>query len=441
MERVVRAPQRLRGELEPPGDKSISHRAVLFNGAARGSALVRNFLAGADCLATVACMQAMGAQVEFLTAPQAEEEVPVTLRVTGAGDRGLHEPADVLNAENSGTTMRLISGLLAAQPFLSILTGDASLRSRPMDRIIRPLRLMGAQIWGRRGDALAPLAIRGGNLHGITYDLPVASAQVKSAVLLAALFADGASTVVEPAPSRDHSERMLRAMGADIASHERAIVVRPTGRPLEAVDVAVPGDISSAAFWMVAGVAHPDAEITLTNVGLNPTRAGILAVLQRMGASIRIERERTEGGEPVADLVVRSSALRGTVIQGAEIPLLIDELPIVAVAACAAQGDTIIRDAAELRVKETDRIAATVQELSRLGARMEELPDGMVIHGGAPLTGAACDSRGDHRLAMSLAIAGLLARGETTVRAAEAVSVSYPGFWRDLDRVAEGTEA
>lgn len=427
---VVQPPRTMRGQLTVPGDKSISHRAIILNSIAQGAARVTNFLAGADCLATLDCMRALG--IDFLI-PSAGEGA---LHVRGGGLHGLGEPEDVLDARNSGTTMRLLAGLLAAQPFLSILTGDASLRSRPMGRVVQPLRLMGAEIRGRKGDTLPPLALRGQHLSGIEYSLPVASAQLKSALLLAGLYAEGQTTLLEPAPSRDHTERMLRAMGADITLEERRITIRPPRQPLAPLDLQIPGDLSSAAFWLVAGVLHPQARIEVTGVGINPSRTGVLDVLSAMGAHLRLEKERLEGGEPVADLVVESSELVGTEIGGDLIPRVIDEIPVLAVAASLAKGSTVIRDAAELRVKESDRITTTVQELSRLGARIEELPDGMHIQGVPRLKGALCDSHQDHRLAMALGVAGLVAEGETTIQGAEAVEVSYPGFWHDLKRLA-----
>jgi 3-phosphoshikimate 1-carboxyvinyltransferase len=294
---------------------------------------------------------------------------------------------------------------------------------------------MGAQFWGREGDSLAPLVIKGGQLHGIEYRLPVASAQLKSAILIAALFAQGETTVEEPAPSRDHTERMLRAMGADLQSDGSKITLAPKPTSLLALDLDIPGDISSAAFWIVAGAIHPNAKIRITNAGNNPTRMGIIEVLSDMGAKVRIENERIAGGEPVADITVESSHLVGKQIEGSIIPRLIDEIPLIALAGCVAQGTTIIRDAAELRVKETDRIAAVVEELSKLGAEIEELPDGMVIHGGKTLQGAECSSHYDHRLAMTLGIAALIARGETVIHDAEVVAVSYPAFWQELERL------
>jgi 3-phosphoshikimate 1-carboxyvinyltransferase len=428
MKRTLRAPRRLRGTIKPPGDKSISHRAAILNAIAQGEATVDNFQTGADCLATVRCLRALGARIE--------SPAPGALRVQSTGRSGLREAATVLNAANSGTTLRLLAGLLAAQPFFSVLTGDASLRSRPMERIVHPLQTMGARIEGRAGGTRPPLAIEGGHLRGIRHRLPVASAQVKSALILAGLYADGETVLEEPAPSRDHTERMLRAMGAAIVAGEGGLRVSPLTGELAPLSLRVPGDISAAAFWMVAAAAHPDAELRLTDVGVNPSRSGIIDALRAMGARIAIEGEQTWGCEPVADIVVHSSRLRGTVIEGALIPRLVDEVPALAVAACLAEGETLVRDAGELRVKESDRIRATASELRRLGAHIQELPDGMVIRGVDRLRGASCGSHGDHRLAMALAVAGLLATGETTVRGAEAVAVSYPTFWDDVVRVA-----
>jgi 3-phosphoshikimate 1-carboxyvinyltransferase len=419
-------PRHLAGELSVPGDKSISHRAVIFNAIAAGSARIANFLHGADCLATIACMQALGVPVE-----DRGDEV----RVEGVGLKGLREPGDVLNAANSGTTMRLLTGLLAPQPFFSVLTGDESLRARPMRRIIQPLRQMGADIYARAEDNYAPLAIRGRPLLGIEYKLPVASAQLKSALLLAGLLASGPTTLTGLVASRDHTERMLAAMGAPIHVSSDRIQITPPSH-LKALDVSVPGDISSAAFWLVAGAIHPQARLKLTGVGLNPTRTGILDVLRGMGAQIGIEGERLAAGEPVGDLVVTSSPLRGTAIAPAILPRLIDEIPIIAVAALAAEGQTIIEGAAELRMKETDRLQTVAMELAKMGAAITEKPDGLVIEGGRPLHGAAVESHGDHRLAMALAVAGLIASGETTISGAECVDVSYPGFWNDLENLS-----
>ncbi|MGQ9571602.1 MAG: 3-phosphoshikimate 1-carboxyvinyltransferase [Dehalococcoidia bacterium] len=429
MRKTIHSPRRLRGSIHPPGDKSISHRAAILNAIAQGEAVVENFQAGADCLATLRCLRALGVQLDW--------DGQGTLRVQGGGRLGLRESSDVLNAANSGTTMRLLAGLVAGQPFFSVLTGDASLRSRPMERIVEPLRAMGARIQGRAGGAHPPLAIEGSSLRGIRYRLPVASAQVKSALTLAALYGEGETVLTEPALSRDHTERMLRAMGAQIiGGQDGTLRILPPQRELTPLSLRVPGDISAAAFWMVAAAAHPDAEVRLSGVGVNPSRNGIIDALVSMGADIVLEDERIWGCEPVADIVVRSSSLRGTTIQGPLIPRLIDELPVLAVAASLAQGETVIREAAELRVKESDRIRNTVRELRRLGANVQELPDGMVLRGVGYLKGGMCGSHGDHRLAMTLAVAGLLAQGETVVRGAEASSISYPDFWHHLEQLS-----
>jgi 3-phosphoshikimate 1-carboxyvinyltransferase len=360
---------------------------------------------------------------------------PPTIEIEGVGEKGLREAEDVLNAGNSATTMRLLTGLLAAQPFLSIITGDNSLRSRPMGRLISPLRLMGAKIWGRGEDSLAPLAIKGGELHGITYPLPVPSAQLKSAILIAALFAEGETIVQEPSKSRDHTERLLQTMGVPLKVDALTISLTPPITPLNSVDLHIPGDISSAAYWLVIGAIHPDAKIRVKDTGINPTRMGIIEVLLKMGAKIKIENQRWTRGEPLADLSIESSELAGIEIGGELIPQLIDEIPVIAVAACVARGVTIIKDAAELRVKETDRISNLAKELSKLGATMKEMPDGMVIYGGAKLHGAKCSSHSDHRLAMALGVAGLIAEGETLIEDAEAVGFSYPAFWQDVERM------
>jgi 3-phosphoshikimate 1-carboxyvinyltransferase len=428
---TVRRPARLRGTIRVPGHKSISHRAALLGALATGTTRARRFLTSEDCLATLDCLRALGVEWRM-----AEEASGITLEVDGAGLHGLREPSDVLDCHNSGTTMRIIAGILAGQPFTSVLTGDASLRSRPMDRVIEPLRQMGAQLLGRQHDRLPPLTIRGGALHGIRYRQPVASAQVKSAILLAGLFADGETVVEEPGPSRDHTERMLLAMGASVRREGPAVSVRPV-EALSAIDIEVPADISSSAFWLVAAAAHPDAEVLLPNVGVNPTRTGVLDALGMMGAEVEVGEERMVGEEPVADLSVRSSRLRGIEAGGDLVVRMMDELPVLAVAAALAEGETVVRDAQELRVKESDRIASLTRELTRLGVAIEERDDGFVIQGGRPLRGARVSGGGDHRLAMALAVAGLLADGETTVEDGGSAAVSYPGFWTDIAAVAE----
>ena len=432
MEQIVRRPERLGGTLAVPGDKSVSHRSLILNAIANGSATVTGLSDGADVRSTAACLRAMGVRIDPL-------DEPGSFRVEGLGPN-LQEPADMLDAGNSGTSMRLLSGLLASQNFLSVLTGDGSLRTRPMGRIVQPLQQMGASIMGRSGDTLAPLAIRGGSLRSIEYEMPVASAQVKSCLMLAGLSASGPTVLHQPALSRDHTERMMTAMGARVETDGLALTLHPA--ELQTVDVAVPGDISSAAFWMVAGLIHPNARVTITGVGLNPSRAGIIDALRMMGAgdSLLLENERVEGGEPVADVVATSANLKGIELGGEIIPIMIDELPVLAVAACFAEGETIIRDAAELRVKESDRIATTVSELTRLGGKLEPRDDGMEIHGVGRLSGAEVESHGDHRLAMSMAVAGLAASGDTVIHGAEDASVSYPTFWEHLTSLTSGGE-
>ncbi|HMG17801.1 MAG TPA: 3-phosphoshikimate 1-carboxyvinyltransferase, partial [Gemmatimonadales bacterium] len=415
MQREVRpCPRRVRGTLSVSTNKSISHRAAIFNAIALGDAVVEGFQRGADCVATLRCLRQLGTDWAWRDAE--------TLVVHGRGRHGLHEPSGALDCRNSGTTVRLMAGLLAAQPFFSVLTGDASLRSRPMARVIDPLRMMGARIAGRDGNRLAPLAISGDSLHGIRYQMPVASGQVKSAVLLAGLYADGETIVEEPGPTRDHTERMLRAMGADVAFGEGPVIsIRPLSSELSPLSMRVPGDISSAAPWLVLAAAHPDAEVRITAVGVNPTRTGILDALSMMGADVRLEEERMWGPEPVADIVVRSSRLRGVTIDGALVPRAIDELPLIALAACFAEGETIIREAEELVVKESNRVRTTVDGLRRMGAEIEALPDGLRVSGPQRLHGAVVSSHGDHRLAMLLGVAGALAEGETLVRKTESV--------------------
>jgi 3-phosphoshikimate 1-carboxyvinyltransferase len=422
--RAVRPAKRLRGTIAVPGDKSISHRAAMFNALAEGEAIVENFLTGDDCMSTLGVLRALGVECTL---------DGTTLRIRSAGV--LNEPADVLDCGNSGTTMRLMAGVLAGQPMLSVLSGDASLRVRPMARIIDPLRQMGAQIDGREGGRVAPIAIRGGNLRGIRYRAPMASAQVKSSILLAGLFADGETIVEEPMLSRDHTERMLASMGAPITRDGLAVRVEQASK-LEPLSMRVPNDISAAAFWMVAAAVHPDAELRLTGVGVNPTRSGVIDVLHAMGADLSVEEERTVGGEPVADVVVRSSRLEATEIAGEMIPRLLDEVPVLAVAAAFAQGTTVVRDAQELIVKESDRVASTASQLAALGVRIEKRDDGMSIEGGRGVAGGGVRSFGDHRLAMALAIAGLAGSGEVRIEEAEAVSVSYPAFWDDLERIS-----
>jgi len=416
---VVTPRSSLRGAVRVPGDKSISHRAALLGGLAAGTTTVEGFLRGEDCLATLACLRAMGVRID---------DDGGRLVIHGGA---LAEPDDVLDVGNSGTTIRLLSGILAGQPFHSVVTGDASIRRRPMDRVATPLRRMGARISGRSGGRLAPLSIDGGGLRGIAYETPVASAQIKSAVLLAGLFADGETEVREPSQSRDHTERMLGAFGVPV--RRDGLAVRVSGpAALRGTALHVPGDLSSAAFLLVAAALVPGSEVTVEDVGLNPTRTGVLDVLTQMGADVRVRGQRDEGGEPVGDVTVRASRLRGVTIGGALIPRTIDELPVLAVAACLAEGETVIRDAAELRVKEVDRIAALARELGRLGAAVEPRPDGLAITGVARLRGGRVASDGDHRIAMAMAVAGLCADGPVTIEDPACIQTSFPEFEETL---------
>ena len=433
---LVRKPKEglsLTGRIRIPGDKSISHRALMLGALASGETQIQGLLLGEDPRSTAACFQAMGAEISQLNTEL------VTVRGIGLGE--LQEPKDILNAGNSGTTLRLMLGLLASHPgkFFSV-TGDSSLRSRPMSRVVTPLQQMGAQIWGRKNNSLAPLAIQGQQLQPIHYNSPIASAQVKSCILLAGLMVEGQTVVTEPALSRDHSERMLKAFGAELSVDPETNSVTVTGpAKLQGQTVIVPGDISSAAFWLVAGAIVPGSELLIENVGVNPTRTGVLEVLEMMGADISMENQRSVAGEPVADLRVRYSQLKGCQIAGNVIPKLIDEIPILAVAAVFASGTTVIRDAEELRVKESDRIAVMASQLNRMGANVTELPDGLEITGGTPLTGTEVDSYTDHRIAMSLAIAALNAEGTTTINRAEAAAISYPDFVTTLQQICGQT--
>jgi len=419
---VVAAGEPLCGEITVPGDKSISHRAALFGALATGQTRIEGFLAGEDCLSTVACLRQLGAVVELNSE---------AVLVGGVGLDGLREPDDVLDAGNSGTTARLLLGVLAGQPFYSVLTGDGSLRRRPMGRVTAPLGQMGAQFSGRAQGKLLPLSVQGGSLRSIYYHSPVASAQVKSAVLLAGLFADGETAVLEPEKSRDHTERMLSAFGARVETQGREVRVQSSPE-LRGRLVRVPGDISSAAFFLVAASIVPGSDLLLRNVGVNPTRTGVLEALQEMGADLVCLNGREESGEPVADIRVRHATLRGIEIGGALIPRLIDELPVLAVAAAFAEGTTIVREAAELRVKESDRIAVMTEELGKLGADITALPDGFVVCGGKKLTGGRVSSRGDHRIAMSLCVAALAASSPVTLDDPDCMAVSYPGFLKTL---------
>jgi len=420
MQIIITAPQKLQGAIKVSGDKSITHRALLLGALAEGITTVEDFLEADDCRSTMGCLRSLGVTIE---------ESGKKIQIRGR-NMMLREAEAPLYAGNSGTTARLLLGILAGQPFKTTIIGDQSLSNRPMKRVVEPLMQMGAEIAGD-GDHL-PLSISGGNLHPLTYNTPQASAQVKSAVLLAGLFAEGKTTVIEPAASRDHTELMLKSFGAEIETDDCQVTLK--GRPLlKGLPVRVPGDLSAAAFFMVAATLVPGSEVLLKSVGVNPTRSGAIEVLQQMGADLELRNQQKYGLEPVADIMVRGGAqLSGVTIAGAMIPRLIDELPVLAVAALSAKGQTVIRDARELRVKESDRIAALSGELRKLGAQITETEDGMTIKGQARLKGARVDSCGDHRIAMSLAVAGLTASGDTNINGAEAIAISYPQFMTDL---------
>jgi len=426
---TIARPRSLRGEIIAPGDKSVSHRAIMFNALSNtGTAHVTNFSPGADCTSTVEMMRELGVKITREAGPEGAGD---NLTVTGVGLNGIQEPAEILDAGNSGTTTRLMSGVLAGRDMLAVLTGDNSLKSRPMGRVINPLTEMGAVISGRAGNTLAPLVFHGGSLRGIEYEMPVASAQLKSCLLLAGLRADGPTRLVQPAESRDHTERMFDAMGATLSRDGLTLELHPG--ELETVDVDVPGDISSAAFWMVAGVTHPDAELLIKNVGINPTRAGIITALQMMNADLTLQDERTIAGEPVADVLVRSSELKATEISGDIVPLLIDEIPVLAVAAAVAEGTTVFKDAEELRVKESDRIQASIDWLVGADVDATGTPDGMTITGAESFGGGSFESFDDHRLAMSLGVAGMISREPITVLDPDVAGISYPNFWKIIE--------
>ena len=415
----------LKGEITVPGDKSISHRAVMFGSIANGLTEITNFLQGADCLSTISCFRRLGIEIE---------NTPDKILVHGKGLHGLSAPSETLDAGNSGTTTRLISGILAAQPFTTTLTGDASIQKRPMRRIIEPLSMMGADIRSLKGNDCAPLEIRGTSLKGIHYTSKVASAQVKSSILLAGLYAEGETSVTEPNISRNHSEIMLNHFGATVTTSGTTATILPDP-VLEGRNVLVPGDISSAAYFIAAGLLVPGAEILIKNVGINETRDGIIRVAKAMGGNIQLLNENHDSGEPVADLLVTHSQLHGIRIDGALIPTLIDEIPVIAIMAAFANGETIIADAAELKVKESNRIDVMVNNLSAMGADITGTDDGMIIRGGSPLHGALIHSMDDHRIAMSFAIASLLAEGTTVIEGAECVNISYPDFYCDLQKL------
>ncbi|GLB57986.1 3-phosphoshikimate 1-carboxyvinyltransferase [Cytobacillus sp. NCCP-133] len=413
----------LKGGVAVPGDKSISHRSIMFGAIAEGQTRVTNFLLGEDCLSTIACFRKLGVSIE-------QEGDHVT--VSGTGMEGLKEPKDILDVGNSGTTIRLLMGILAGRPFHSVLIGDESIGNRPMTRVTRPLRLFGAQINGRKNAEYTPLAVKGEQLSSITYELPVASAQVKSSLLFAGLQAKGETQIIEPIKTRDHTERMIRQFGGEIEIDGHSIRIQG-GQTLKGTEVHVPGDISSAAFFLVAGAIVPESEIHLKNVGLNPTRTGIIDVMQRMGADISIDPYENESEEPAGDITIRSSSLKGTVIEGDLIPRLIDEIPVIALLATQAEGETIIKDAEELKVKETNRIDTVVNELYKLGADIAATEDGMIIRGKSSLTGGKVSSHGDHRIGMMLAVAAAISSGDVHLTHKEAISVSYPSFFEHFE--------
>lgn len=418
---VFQRAKHLKGEVTVPGDKSISHRAVMFGSLAKGTTEVTNFLQGADCLSTIDCFRKMGIKID---------NTPERILIHGNGLHGLSAPIDILDVGNSGTTARLISGILAAQSFESALTGDASIKKRPMRRIMKPLSMMGADIVSINGNDCAPLRIMGAPLHGIHYHSEVASAQVKSSVLLAGMYADGITQVTEPTLSRNHSEIMLNYFGATVRTENTTASIEPEP-VLTGQKVNVPGDISSAAYFIAAGLIVPDSEILIKNVGVNPTRDGILKVAKAMGGDITLFNIRNEG-EPTADILVKSSSLHGITIEGDIIPTLIDELPVINVMAACAEGTTVIKDAAELKVKESNRIDMMVKYLSAMGCDISGTQDGMIIQGGKALHGVLVDSHMDHRIAMSFSVAALAADGMTEISGSECVTISYPDFFGDL---------
>lgn len=420
---VIQKIKKAVGQIKVPGDKSISHRAVMLGSLASGVTEISGFLKGADCLSTIDCFRKMGIDIDI----NGEN-----VTVHGNGLRGLKKPDEMLYTGNSGTTTRLLCGILAGQNFDTSITGDASIQKRPMGRVVKPLSMMGAKI----ENEYCPLYITGTKLHGIDYKMPVASAQVKTAIILAGLYADGETVIHEIEKSRDHTELMLSAMGADLTVDNLDITVKPTN-DLTAVNVDVPGDISSAAFFLVLGAIMPNSQITVINVGINPTRTGIIDVLKDMGADITLENVHTSADETVADITVRSSSLKGTTVGGDIIPRLIDELPIIAVAAVFADGQTVIKDAQELKVKETNRIRAIVDEFNKCGIDITETDDGMIINGGKSIHGADFKTYGDHRMAMSLTVLAQLADGESTLDDSDCACVSYPTFFDDFYKLGE----
>lgn len=419
--------QPFRGIITIPGDKSISHRAAILASIANGSSVINNYSSAIDCQTTLKCLQMLGADINHRDQQ---------LIIHGKGLRSLTEPDNILDCGNSGTTMRLLCGLLAGQDFSAVLNGDESLRQRPMERVITPLNQNGAEIYGRQANRFAPLYIKGKSLSSIKYHLPVASSQVKSALLLAGLYTQGTVKIEEPVASRDHTERMLEFCGVAI-EHDRNVISLGTKRQPNARQFQIPGDISSAAFLLSLALLVPDSQLRIENVGINPTRTGLLTVLKKMGVEIRIENQHLISNEPVGDLIIKSQPLRGTEIEGEIIPRMIDELPLIAVIATQAKGQTVVKNAAELRVKETDRIRAIVTELSKMGATIEEHSDGFIVEGPVILKGATCDSYGDHRIAMALSVAGWIAEGQTTISNMECVSISFPEFYQIVNKLRD----
>ena len=424
MNKIIHSKTGLRGRIRIPGDKSISHRAVMFGSIAKGDTVITGFLKGDDCLSTIDCFRKLGVEIDI-------DADKVT--VHGKGLRGLKKPSGILNVGNSGTTIRLISGILSAQNFDTVLNGDSSIQKRPMKRIITPLSLMGAHI-DSTNDGYAPLNIHGTKLNAIEYTMPVASAQVKSSILLASLYAKGTTVINEPVASRDHTEIMLNYFGADIKNNNKVITSTPVDE-LYAKDIEVPGDISSAAFFMVAGLVVPNSHIIIENVGINPTRTGIIDALRAMGGYVNIINERTSAGELTADIEVKTSHLKATTLQGSIIPRMIDEIPVFAIAALCAEGTTYVKDASELKVKESNRIATMSAELGKMGAVITETPDGMIIEGTQKLKGAEVYSHLDHRVAMSCAVGALIAEGDTVITDADCVSISFPDFYNILENI------
>jgi len=426
MNRVIEKTNFLKGEITPPPDKSISHRAVIFASLAKGESRIKNFLWAKDPISSLNAMKSLGVKIEVNDIKE--------IIVQGEGLQSLKEPEDVIDCGNSGTTIRLLSGILAGQPFLSILSGDESLRQRPMKRIIEPLRQMGVEICSRAENRFPPVVIRGGNLKGISYEMPIASAQIKSAILLAGLFAKGDTTVKEPHKSRDHTEKMLKSMGVELYITNNTIKISQPSQELKAFDIAIPNDFSSAAFFIGGACLVPDSEVIIKNVCLNETRTGFLEVLRSMGAKIEIFNLKEQAGEPVGDILVKkSSGLKGVTVQGEIIPRLIDEFPILCIIATQAEGLTVIRDAKDLRAKESDRIKAMVTELSKMGVPIKEFEDGVEIKGPCKLKGTEVYSYKDHRIAMALSIAGLISEGKTTIIDADCVDISFPEFYDLLE--------